>query len=406
MGVGVASTGLIFMLLRVWDLLIDPMMGYLVDTRPSRLGRVRHWLLLSLPVLGLSTYFLFMPVGDEASVIYLVGWLMVFMVGFTMLQTPTFAWVPAIAPDYDERSRVFMWFEIINVVALLSFLILPALVGETLPEKVWVMGLVLIILSGVSIAVACTFVPDPQLETKQNERPDFSRKALVAAIRNGPLLRILVAYICVGVAVSGTAATYLWAARWGFKLDSGAELVLVFFFVSGMVCMPAWVAWSKRAEKHMVVKWICIASSASFLMYLPLRSLGEGNFWWMSLGAVLSGMGFSAAFTLLRSMIGDLVEVERAESGTDRSGLYYALLTAAFKTGASLAIGIPYLLLGVLVGFDPKAENSPATIDGLMYVFVLVPFVFYGFAALIIRKYPITRDVHAEATAKLAKAKV
>ena len=413
MGVGVAVTGLIFMLLRIWDLLIDPVMGYLVDTRPSRLGRVRHWLLASVPVMALSTFFLFMPTGQSASAFYLIGWLMVFMVGFTMLQTPTFSWVPAIAPDYDERSRVFMWFEILNVIAVLTFLILPVLVGETLPEKVWIMGLVLILLSTTAVGLACTFVPDPPVSGAENEKADFSAAALSAALRNEPLIRILLAYISIGIAVSGTAATFLWAAKWGFELDGsqrlfgavpmGAELVLVVFFISGMSLMPAWIAWSKRTEKHAVVKWICVASALSFLLYIPLRAVGTGSFWWMALGAFLSGMGFSAAFTLLRSMLGDLVEVERASSGNDRSGLYYALMTASYKTGASLAIGIPYLILGVWVGFDPNSDNSPQVIDNMIYVFVFIPFVFYGIAAAIIRKYPVTRAVHAEAVAALSK---
>ena len=62
-----------------------------------------------------------------------------------------------------------------------------------------------------------------------------------------------------------------------------------------------------------------------------------------------------------------------------------------------MAIGIPYILLGVLVGFNPNGENSPETINGLMYVFVGVPFVFYSLAGLIIRNYPITRQAHEEA---------
>lgn len=414
MGVGVTATGLIFMLLRIWDLLIDPVMGFLVDTRPSRLGRVRHWLLLSVPVMVIATFFLFMPMAESASAIYLIGWLMVFMVGFTMLQTPTFSWVPAIAPDYDERSRVFMWFEILNVFAVLTFLILPVLVGETLPEKVWVMGMVLIVLCVSSVGLACSFVPDPPLAGAASDKADFSASAVYAALRNEPLIRILVAYIAIGIAVSATAATYLWAAKWGFELDGserlfgavplGAELVLVVFFISGMSLMPLWIAWSKRTEKHAVVMWICIASGLSFLMYIPLRAIGTGSFWWMALGGLLSGMGFSAAFTLLRSMLGDLVEVERANSGSDRSGLYYALMTASYKTGASLAIGIPYIILGLWVGFDPKSDNSPEVIDNMMYVFVFVPFVFYGLAAWIIRNYPVTRAVHAKAVEALGKS--
>ena len=404
MGLGVAMTGTIFMALRFWDLLIDPVMGYLVDTRPSRLGRIRHWLILAVPVLVVSTYFLYLPVGDSASATYLVGWLMVFFVGFTLLQTPTLAWVPAIAPEYDERSRMFMWYEILNVAALLAFLILPAMVGGDLSDKVRIMGIVLIVLLPLTVGIACIFVPDPPLPGTENAKADFSPGALLEALKNGPLLRILVAYIAIGIAVAGTAATYLWAAKWGFGLEQGPEFVLVIFFISGMVSLPLWVAWSKRTEKHTVVMWICFLTGLSYLAYLPLREIG--GFWPMSLGAILSGLGFSAGFTLLRSMLADLVEVELAKSGNDRSGLYYALLSGAYKTGASMAIGIPYILLGAIVGFDPKVENSPAVVNGLMYVFVGVPFVFYCVAALVIRSYPITRDAHSEAVRAGAAATV
>ena len=395
MGLGMAATGTVFMLLRIWDLLIDPVMGYLVDARPSRLGRVRHWLLLAIPTLMISTFFLYLPAGESVSAGYLAIWLMVFFVGLTLLQTPTLAWVPALAPEYDERSRVFMWNEVVNVAALLTFLIFPAFVGETLQDKVRIMGIVLIVIAPVFIGLACAVVPDPPLPGTKGASPDFTPAAIKAALTNGPLLRILTAYVCIGIAVAGTAATYLWAAKWGFDLESRAELVLVMFFIAGMSTLPAWVAWSKRSEKHHVVMWICLITGMSYLTYLPLREIG--GFWAMSVGAVLSGAGFSAGFTLLRSMLADLVEVELARSGNDRSGLYYALLSGAYKTGASMAIGIPYILLGVIVGFDPNADNSPDVIRGLMIVFVGVPFLAYCAAGLIIRTYPITREVHREA---------
>jgi len=291
-----------------------------------------------------------------------------------MLQTPGNAWVPAIAPEYDERSRVFMWFEILNVVALLAFLIVPVLMSDQRGEQVKIMGIALIIVLPITVGLACWFVPDPPLTQDSSDDAGVSWETIKAAARNGPLVRILIAYVSIGIAVAGTGAMYLWAAEWGYGLERGAGLVLAIFFVSGMIFLPLWIRLSKRLEKHTTVMWICIISGVSFLIYLPLREFG--SFASMSVGAVMSGVGFSAAFTLLRSMLADLVEVELANSGTDRSGFYYALLSGAFKTGASMSIGIPYILLGALVGFDPNAENSSATVNGLMYVFVGVPLSF------------------------------
>ena len=99
LGLGTSTTGLIFMLLRFWDLMTDPVMGWLVDKRPTAFGRFKHWIIGSVPILMLSGFFLFMPAGETVSPVYLTLCLAVFWLGFTMLQTPYAAWVPSIATD-------------------------------------------------------------------------------------------------------------------------------------------------------------------------------------------------------------------------------------------------------------------------------------------------------------------
>ncbi|MFN3313412.1 MAG: MFS transporter, partial [Hyphomonas sp.] len=63
-GLGLEMTGLLFMLLRFWDIVTDPIMGYMVDRYRTPLGRVRHWIILCVPVLGIATYFVYMPPRD------------------------------------------------------------------------------------------------------------------------------------------------------------------------------------------------------------------------------------------------------------------------------------------------------------------------------------------------------
>lgn len=61
LGLGLELTGLIFMIVRFTDVATDPVMGILVDRYPSRFGRVRHWLALSVPVLLAAAIALYMP---------------------------------------------------------------------------------------------------------------------------------------------------------------------------------------------------------------------------------------------------------------------------------------------------------------------------------------------------------
>lgn len=397
MGLGAAMTGLIFMCLRFWDLATDPIMGWLVDTRPSRWGRVRHWLASAVPILALAAFFLYMPGQPPISPLYVVFWLTVFYVGITMLYTPHQAWVPTIASDYDDRSRMFMWREIVSTATLLSLLALPTILSQTLGfdrhQQIAVMGIILIVSLPLTVGLALRFVPDP---APQPDHPtsDFSPQAIRKAFRNSALWRVLAVEIFVGIAIAGTAGMFLFTAEWVFGVVDLAPVILMAHFVAGFAAMPVWTWFSKRTEKHLALRAVCLWSAATYLLYIPLASIG--GFWPLMTAALISGFGYGAPFILVRSMMADVIEREAARSGEARSGLYYSMLSGAYKTGASFAIGIPYLLLGLLVGFVPGSENDAGVVRGLLITFVAVPLVAYTAAGLIAGRYPLTRAAQAE----------
>lgn len=404
LGLGTTMVGLIFMILRFWDLGTDPIMGWLVDTRPTKFGRVKHWLAASVPVLMLGAFFMFMPLGDTVSPMYLVVWLIVLWLGFTMLQTPHQSWVPMITTVYDERSRLFMWREIVSTMTLLALLIIPTLLainyGIDRRGQVMVMGVILMIVLPLTVALAIAFVPDPP-PADDEPKMKFSWDAIKVAFKDPNMVRVLMVEVLVGIAIAGTGGTFLFAAQWGFGVTAIAPVILMVFFVSGFAAMPVWIWLSKRTEKHLVFMATAIWSIVTYLVYLPLSAFG-GGVGPLLFAAIVSGLGYGTPFILARSMVADIIEAEQARTGENRSGMYYSLMSGSYKTGASFAIGIPYILLGAIVGFDPSGENSPEVVRGLMLVFVGVPVVAYALAAVILRNYRLTRSEQQANAEKVA----
>lgn len=397
LGLGTATVGLVLMVLRFWDLGTDPVMGWLVDTRPTKNGRIKHWILGSIPVLMLGSFFVFIPFGDTVSPLYLAFWLAVLWLGFTMLQTPYASWVPMIASDYDDRSRLFMWREIMNTATLISLLLLPALLSifvDIGPRgQVAVMGVILLISLPVTVGLAAKVVPDYPPQEGQ-EATQFTWSVLRSSLADNAVLRVLSVEILIGIAIAATGSTFLFAAKDGFGVENFASIVLLLHFVCGFAAMPGWTWLSRRTDKHWAVIAVCLWSSTTFLLYVPL-SLTGGGIVLLSIGAMISGFGFGSAPILLRSMIADIIERERKVSGESRAGLYYSLNSAAYKIGASFGIGIPYIMLELVAGYRPGQDNTPSEISGLIWVFVGVPVAAYGLAALIMRKYPLTREKEA-----------
>ncbi|MEO0606999.1 MAG: MFS transporter [Pseudomonadota bacterium] len=405
LGLGTTMVGLIFMFLRFWDLTTDPVMGWLVDSRPTQNGRIKHWLIGSVPVLMIGGFFIYMPMSETVAPAYLIVWLAVFWLGFTMLQTPHQSWVPMITTAYDERSRLFMWREVISTLTLLALLIIPTLLainfGMERRGQVQVMGIILLVVLPATVLLSVLFVPDPAPKPSA-DKVEFSWTAIKVALRDPNMSRILLAEILIGIAIAGTGGTFLFAAQWGFGVTNLAPVILMVFFVSGFAAMPLWVRLSERTEKHTIFVATCVWSIVTYLVYLPLSAMGGGVVL-LTIAAIVSGLGYGTPFILSRSMVSDAIEDEQARTGENRSGMYFSLMSGAYKTGASFAIGIPYILLGVWVGFDPSGENTPDVARGVVLVFVGVPVMSYALAAIIMRNYKLTRRQQAANAAKVAE---
>jgi Na+/melibiose symporter-like transporter len=405
-GLGLELTGLLFMLLRFWDIFTDPLMGYMVDRYRSPLGRVRHWILMSVPVLVIATYFVYMP-PQGAGVVYFVWWMLVFYVGTTLLQMSRAAWVPAISADYDDRSRLFLWPEIISVLSMLFLLAVPLILARMGMEtdafgQVAVMGWILIIALPVSAALSCIFVPDPPLRGASQDVRKFELRPIVRAVREPVFRRLLAMELLGATAISVTASNYLFVAAYAFgasrEQTSGA---LVLFFVSAVIALPFWLWLANRTEKRTAYFAAVTMSGVCFLSYILLA--GSGSFPLFLLASLIAGLPFSAPIFLSRAMTADIVEAEAAETGENRAGLYYSLLNGFNKVGSSLAFGVGYFLVGQVAGFQPGAENSDEAIFGLVLVFGLLPGILYVSSGWLARGYPLTRAVQAETARRLSE---
>ncbi|MEH6487724.1 MFS transporter [Hyphomonas oceanitis] len=404
-GLGLELTGLLFMLLRFWDIFTDPVMGYLVDRYRSPLGRVRHWILLSVPLLAVATYFVYMPPRTGVGSGYFVGWMLLFYVGFTLLQTSRSAWVPAIATTYDERSRLFVWPEVVSIVAMLTLLALPAILpvlGFELDRfgQVAVMGAVLLVSLPLSGALAVFFVPDPPIPGDAGNALKFELKPLLAAVKNQMLGRVLAMELFAGTAIAVTASNYLFVAEYVFKLNNTqASLILMVFFIVSVSAMPLWFLLARRTEKNIAFRTATLFAAVSYLLYFFMGQVG--GFWPLFIGAIINGVAFSAPIVLTRSMTADVVEWQAARSGENRAGIYYALLTSAYKVGSSLAFGVGYLMVAQLAGFRPGQDNSPEAINGLLMIFCLLPAGLYLAASIASWTYPLSRAMQQDVARSL-----
>src|SRR3990167_146751 len=139
LGLPLAAVGGIFFLVKVLDLIFDPAFGLLMDRTRTPIGRYRFWLVVAAPVLMLGVWQLFLAKPGVGQV-YLLIWLGVLYVGFSLLVLSQSAWGAVLATSYDERSRVYAWAAASGTFGAIAVLILPLLLKLPDSEVVPFMG--------------------------------------------------------------------------------------------------------------------------------------------------------------------------------------------------------------------------------------------------------------------------
>ncbi|MBX3507534.1 MFS transporter [Parvibaculum sp.] len=398
MGLGLAAVGTIFMLARLWDVVTDPMMGVLSDKYPSRWGRRRHWLVLSVPLLMGCAYMVFVPTAPVSS-LYLIGWMFFLYIGWTMLTISHMAWAAELSENYNERSRIQGYREAFQLLGVPLVLLIPAIIEQIGADnmesaRVAAIGWFIVITLPIAVGINILFVP----ERKAKPQPPVQLGAAVKAIlRNVPLRRLLAADFLSGFAGAALASMYIYEATYVWGIGSVASFLLLLYFFGGIIFIPVVLKLSYRFGKHMTV----VMAGLFNVVFPPVIFLiPEGNYYIAALVLLFLGVNVGTTTTLYRSIMADVADIDELETGQRRTGLFYALLTLTQKLGGAFAVGVVFWTLA-LIGFDPQGENSPATLTGLSIVFVATPMICNGIVALIMWKFPIGLREQEELRRKL-----
>lgn len=400
LGLSLITVGMIFTIARIWDVVTDPVMGWLIDRYETRWGRRKHWIALSIPLLVLSIYQVFIPNPASVTPLYLGFWLIILYVGYTMLAISHQSWGAELTRTYDERSRLFGWREIFVIGGMTVVLALPAISeltgNDDQASKVASMGWFCLILFPLLALPTLYFVPDsPAARPSQLS----FKMQLQLLVQNRVLWRILAADFTSGFGTAVSGALYIFIAGTVFELPEHASLALLFYFLASFLAMPLWMRLAVQVGKSNA---LLIALAYGVMINLVLIPIAEPKNVAVLWGFTLSyGVAFGAAPTLLRSMMADLTDMDALSSGENRSGLFFATLTTTNKLGAALAVGTSFAILEVAFNFLPGQANSPEALNGLLLTYCIGTAIGLGLAALPLIGYPLTKSVHQEIRSKL-----
>lgn len=389
LGVDLTAIGLAFGVVRLFDLWLDPTLGFLIDRTNTRFGRFKPWLVAGLPIAVVSVWMLFMArPGIDGN--YILFWLVLGFLGQSMATMAHVTWAARLAPEYGQRARVFSWWHGFTVVGMLIVLAMPPLMklgfGLDYGQGVRAMGWFVVLSLPVAALLALFAVhepPSPPNITSTTWRHYWD------LIRRPSILRLLVSDILLGTGpvIAGTLFFFYFDAIRGWD-RSEAGLLLLLYFTGALLGAPLWGRLGQAIGKH---RALAIASAAYAVAQLSVLIAPEGLAWGI-VTMTLAGLPYSAGPILLRAMMADLGDEERLRSGVDRSGLMFGLLSGVVKIGSAIAVFAAVSALD-LFGFkaDLGAANTPLALGVLSVSFAVVPALLTLAGAALITGHPWTR---------------
>lgn len=405
LGMNLATVGLIFALVRLLDLIFDPLAGAIMDRTATRFGRFRPWMLAGGPLTMAGAWLLFLaPPGSGPAHLALA--LVVSYGGYSIVNLSQMGLSAGVTTRYAERSRVFAWWQGLNIFGVFLVLAGPALISNALhgnfATTVHAMGWFVIVTTPVAILLMLATV----VERPAPDAPHRAHLRDMLSLLTLPATRILLAAVFLGGLGLGIAsAVFLFFFTIVKGITTGELSVLLSgFFILNMASAPVWAWIGNRIGKHNGFAMSLVGYAAYFAVLGLLPSHRP-----LLLALIYVPGGFFACGQDLfpRSMMADVSDADRLSSGHDRTAMLYALLILTYKLGQALSIGVVFVALD-LVRFAASAgaHNSPLALHSVAILYVAVPAALYVLTALVTLRYPLDAAAHARVMARLASESV
>lgn len=395
LGMSLTAVGALLLVARLWDLITDPLVGYLSDYTPAHWGRRKSWIVASAPLIAGSVWLLFNPPAAVGNGYLILAAMAVYVAG-TMNVVPMGAWGAELSSNYHQRSRISGARVIFGLSGTLAALLLidnrdSDTLRESLTAITW------LVIAGLAVSVPLAALRVPDVGGPPN-RGNNLRGAWDLMRNPSPFRRLLLAFLVNGIANAIPATLFLMYVTHVLEEPGIAGPVLFLYFLCSAISIPVWVGVARRRGKHRT--W-CLAVLGSCLFFAGAPFLGAGDTLYYILIVAGTGLMVGADLALPNAINGDLIEWDDWHNNQRRPGLFFALWGTASKLAFALAVGFIFPLLD-LVGLDASGDNSDGIVRMLAILYAGPSIGLKLLAAAMMRRFPIDEAEHRRLREALA----
>jgi GPH family glycoside/pentoside/hexuronide:cation symporter len=411
--------GAVVTVAKIWDIIIDPIVGAYSDREFAARGSRRRLMLLGAVVLPLFFVVTFaVPPGTSpmlAAVWVFVAFLLA-ATGFSFFQVPYNVLPAELVSSYDARTRLLS----ARVLVLTAAILLYGGGGPALRETgvelfgtdfggYLFMAVGAAVIFVVAILVTATveraargkdlIPPRPssraftELETPRDSIAVQARRGLAMLRTSKPFRTLLGTFFTQSLAAGGMLAGTQYVATWVLGDTEAVTILFVALILPAIVSTPIWGVVARRIGKE---RAYVIATSIFFLAALSLTGLLVVPDYWIVVPIGFVGIAFAGIQALALSMLPDVIAHDAQTNGPGRGGSFSGIWTAGETTGLAFGTTILAVILAVSGYLESSAaaavEAQPTSaIFGIVMSFSVVPAILMALSFIPLFRYPLRK---------------
>ncbi|NUR89042.1 MAG: MFS transporter [Nonomuraea sp.] len=386
LGVPAALGGVVLVAPKIWDVLINPLVGAASDREAVRTGRRTRLLLLGSVALPVAFALMFAVPSGAPGAAWAGAAFLLAATAFACFQVPYVALPAEMSPSTAERTRIMTWRVVcLTVGILVAGGLAPAVVelgGGGRPGYA-LMGVV------IGAVMAAALVGATLATRWVTSRPGPHQLGLVAAVRlargNKPFFALLAAFVtqALGVAVMLAGAPYVASYRLGaYGLTSAMFVCLV---GPSMLAVPVW-GWLSRKYGHIPCYLAATLGFGLVALALVPAIAARSLVATLALTA-LAGVCYAALQLLPLSLLPDTVHADAVRTGHAQAGAFTGIWTAGETAGMAVGPGLYALALAGSGFASASTHQDPGALTGLLLAFTALPALLMLLSLPLIRWY-------------------
>ena len=425
LGVAALAAGIIVTAAKVWDVIIDPLIGAASDRQLARTGSRRGFMLtgaLTLPVFFALTFAIPPSWGPMTSAICVLLAFLGTATAFSLFQVPYVALPAELTDGYDERTRLLGWRVVVLTAAILLFgaggPMLRRATGDPVTGYL-LMGIVAGLMIGLGMLLASRTArsasPAPALRLRLRRTHSADETAgtparLVRGMQSGgargvhlrirtlrrsaPFRALLGTFFLQALATGTMLAGAQYVARWVLGDEAAVEILFIALVGPALIAAPGWTALAKRTGKER-------AFVGASILFLIASAVIVGAVWapgvWLYAAVAVAGIAYAGLQSLPMAMLPDVISYDERTSGGGQAGTFTGIWTAGETVGFALGATAVSLMLAA-TGYistiaGVETEQPDAAIVGIVLAFSILPAVLMALSLI-----PLSRSGCADRT--------